>query len=305
MSLSQHEGPRSASLPEDLLHELEELDLSRNEARVLLVLLRFGSANTAQIAQISGVPRTSAYQVLEELGRRGLAQRVSVDGPVTYTTPGRREVFSRLEADQEDRLRQYRERTARLADRLEEAFPDEESAAGPYVHVIHSAGQVSHFYDSLLGRARRELLVFNRPPYSSQANPEVLQAVQRGVATRVIYEAEQWNAPGSAEFRKAVAGYHAAGVKGRLVDHLALKLAVVDRETALLAMADPVKPEIGFPATMLIEHPGFAELVADSFEVRWAAGEPVTFAAGELESGASDGAGAAVAAVASEMPAVS
>jgi sugar-specific transcriptional regulator TrmB len=262
---------------------------------VLLVLLRFGSANTAQIAQISGVPRTSAYQVLEELSRRGLAQRLSIDGPVTYTTPGRKEVFIRLEADQEARLRAYRERTARLADRLEETFPDEESAAGPYVHVIHSAGQVSHFYDSLLAKAQRELLVFNRPPYSSQgSNPEVLDAVQRGVATRVLYEDEQWNAAGSAEFRTAVAPYHAAGVDGRLVDHLALKLAIVDRETVLLAMADPVKPEIGFPATLLIEHPGFAELIADAFEVRWAGGAPVTFGAGELDPPADASAAEAV-----------
>lgn len=292
--MSQFESAKPASLPDHLLHDLEELHLSRNEARVLLVLLRFGSANTAQIAQISGVPRTSAYQVLEELSRRGLAQRLSVDGPVTYTTPGRKEVFTRLEVDQEEQLRAYRERTARLADRLEEAFPDEESAAGPYVHVIHSAGQVSHFYDTLLGRAQRELLVFNRPPYSSQGNPEVLEAVERGVHTRVLYEAEQWNAPGSAEFRTAVAAYHAAGVEGRLVDHLAMKLAIVDRETALLAMADPVKPEIGFPATLLIEHPGFAELVADAFEVRWASGAPVTFGEGELEPPADQAAGEAV-----------
>jgi sugar-specific transcriptional regulator TrmB len=281
--MSQYEAARPASLPDELLHELEELHLSRNEARVLLVLLRYGSANTAQLAQISGVPRTSAYQVLEELSRRGLAQRLAVDGPVTYTTPGRKEVFNRLEADQEERLRQYRDRANRLQDRLEEAFPDEESAAGPYVHVIHSAGQVSHFYDTLLGRAQGELLVFNRPPYSSRANPEVLAAVNRGVTTRVLYETEQWNAPGSAEFRRAVAAYHAAGVDGRLVDRLGLKLAIVDRETVLLAMADPVQPEVGFPATLLIEHPGFAEFAADAFDVRWASSTPATFEAGESD----------------------
>jgi sugar-specific transcriptional regulator TrmB len=297
--MSQSDAGRPAFLPDDLLHEFEQLGLSRNEARILLALLRFGSANTAQLSQISGVPRTSAYQILEELSRRGLAQRLSIDGPVTYTSPGRQAVFSCLEADQEERLRQYRGRSARLQDRLEEAFPDEESAAGPYMHVIHSAGQVSHYYDGLLGRAEHELLVFNRPPYSSQANPEVLEAVTRGVSTRVIYEAEQWNAPGSAGFRTAVAAYHAAGVEGRLVERLDLKLAIVDRKTAMLAMADPVQPEVGFPATLLIEHPGFAELAADAFDVRWASAAPLTFDSSQL-AGRADEQGEET-----DMPAVS
>jgi hypothetical protein len=59
------------------------------------------------------------------------------------------------------------------------------------------------------------------------------------------------------------------------VDELPLKLAVVDRKVALLAMADPVLPEIGFPTTLLVEHPGYASLQADAFEQRWSTGTPV------------------------------
>jgi sugar-specific transcriptional regulator TrmB len=268
----------SGPIPEGLLHEFEQLDLSPYEARVLLALLRLGSANTAQLARHSAVPRTSTYQVLEELNRKGLAQRMSVEGPAVWASPGREEVFDRIDAAQEERLRQYRTRTARLREELARTFPENPDAAGPYVHVIQGASQVSSIYDKLLAEVQDELLVFNRPPYSlppEQVNRAVLEAMGRGVASRVLYQEPQWDHPDAAEFRKAMAAYHEAGVVGRLVDELPIKLALADRKVALLAMTDPVLPDIGFPTTLLVEHPGFASLQADAFERLWETAKPM------------------------------
>jgi sugar-specific transcriptional regulator TrmB len=267
----------SGPIPESLLHEFEQLDLSPYEARVLLALLRLGSANTAHLARHSGVPRTSTYQVLEELNRKGLAQRMSVEGPAVWASPGRDEVFDRLDAAQEERLRQHRARTANLRDVLARTFPEAPEAAGPYVHVIQGASQVSTIYERLLAEAQEELLVFNRPPYSfprDEVNDAVLDALRRGVKARALYQDPQWNDPEAEPFRRAMARYHAA-VEGRLVDDLPIKLALADRKLALLAMTDPVLPEVGFPTTLLVEHPGFAALQAEAFERLWATATPV------------------------------
>ena len=76
-------------------------------------------------------------------------------------------------------------------------------------------------------------------------------------------------------FRAAIARYHDAGVEGRLVEELPIKLAIADRRTALLAMTDPVLPDIGFPTTLLVEHPGFATLQAEAFERLWETAKPL------------------------------
>lgn len=265
-------------LPERLIHEFEQLGFSPYESRILLALLRMGSGNTAQLARLSGVPRTSTYQILEELNRKGIAQQLPVDGPAVWALPSREDVFDRIDAAEEERLREHRERTVRLRELVAETLPDESTGAGPYVHIIQGARQVSHIYDRLLREATTELLVFNRPPYSrgeSQVNPTVVHAVNADVRTRVLYEEGQWNAPDSSEFREAMTTYHDAGVDARLTERLPLKLAVVDRKVALLAMADPVVPEIGFPTTLLVEHPGFAGLQADAFEQLWASAKPI------------------------------
>lgn len=275
--MSTSESFLVASLPEALAYELEELGLSPYEARVLLGLLRLGAVTTAQLARQSGVPRTSTYQVLNDLSERGLAARVATDGPAMWASPGRDEVFERLHAIEEERLRQHRARADRLREKVAEAFPEDPLPGGPYVHLIQSATQVSQMYDRLLAGAQSELLVFSRAPYSDGAdlvNPLVLEALQRGVATQVLYEAEQWHDPSAESFRAAMATYHDAGVEGRLVDELPLKLAVADRKVALLAMTDPVLPDIGFPTTLFVEHPGYASLQADAFEKQWAQSEP-------------------------------
>jgi len=276
--LPESEAALPAAPPEALLREFEELELSPYEARILLTLLRLGAANSAQLARHSGVPRTSTYQVMEELNRKGLAQRLSVEGPATWASPGRDDVLNRLDALHEERLRQQLARTARLRELLAKALPDEPSLTGPYVHVLQGAAQVSGMYDRLLAKADAELLVFNRPPYSqepSRVNPAVLQALGRGVAARALYETEQWNDAGSATFRAAMDEYHQAGVQARLIEVLPIKLAVADRKVALLAMTDPVLPEIGFPTTLLVEHPGFAANQAAGFDHLWERAQPV------------------------------
>lgn len=291
-SVEQH-AVSSGPIPESLLHEFEQLDLSPYESRLLLALLRLGSANSAQLARHSGVPRTSTYQVLEELNRKGLAQRLSVDGPAMWACPGRDEVFDRLDAAEEERLRRHRTRTAHLREMLARTFPEAPEAAVPYVHVIQGAAQVSSIYDRLLSEATEELLVFNRPPYSlppESVNQAVLATVGRGVASRVLYQALQWGDPAAEGFRAAMAAYHAAGVEGRLVDELPIKLAVADRRVALLAMTDPVLPDIGFPTTLLVEHPGFATLQAEAFERLWQDAWPIPSTEG-TEDGAGGGTG--------------
>lgn len=270
--------------------ELEELGLSSYEARILLALLRLGSANSAELARVSGVPRTSAYQVLEELSEKRLAERVPGGRAAVWTTPGTDLVFDRLDAAQEDRLREHRARTARLRKELAEPPPPPGDVSPPYVHLVRGAAEVRSIYDRLLAGAMEEVLVFNRPPYSTTANvakqtpddpagedevnPLILEALSRGVRFRTLYQASHWSDPAAAAFRRSMDVYHRAGVKARLVDELPTKVAVADRANVLLALPDPVQ-QIGFPTNLFIDNAGFAALQADAFEHRWRSARPL------------------------------
>lgn len=261
---------------ESLRRELEELGLGAYEARVMLALLQLGSASPGQLARLSDVPRTSTYQVLEELSGKGLAERVPGGSPAVWTSRGADTVLERLEAVQEERLREHRARSGRVRDLLAEALAETPTPSLPYVQVIHEPARVAPIYLEILASAREELLVFNRPPYSWQRgtpNQVIVDAVRR-VRARVLYQAVQVDDPSGRSWRHEMEAYHAAGAEARVVDDLPLKLAIVDRRLALLTIEDPVLPHVGFPTTLLVEHPAFAAVQADSFNLRWAEARP-------------------------------
>lgn len=81
---------------------------------MLLALLRTGTANTAALAELSGVPRTSVYQVMDSLTSQGLAGSVPSHGSATWFCPGWEVVVDRLDAAREGEQRHHLARTTRL-----------------------------------------------------------------------------------------------------------------------------------------------------------------------------------------------
>lgn len=262
----------AAAAPESLRREFEDLGLSSYEARMLLALLAAGSASTPQLGSASGIPRTSAYQVLQSLAAKRLVERLPGDWPAMWASPGRDEVLDRLVAAQEERLASYRERTEHLRGLLAD-MPGGPSVAMPYVHLLRGPAHVRRCYDQLLTEAKVGFEMFTRSPYAyalGQPNPAVIEALERGVRSRVLYEESEWNDPKSEDFRAEMAVYHGAGVQARLAPELEIKLVVVDRKLTLVGMDNPFTPDEGYPTFFLVEHPGYAAVQSDAFEQRWA-----------------------------------
>lgn len=70
-------------------HVLEQLGLSHYEARVLDALATMGTGNTVEIAERSGVPRTSVYVACATLVEAGLIGReLTVRPPSRWVSGG-------------------------------------------------------------------------------------------------------------------------------------------------------------------------------------------------------------------------
>lgn len=276
--VSPRAGGGGRQAVESLRWELEELGLGNYEARVMMALFQLGPASPGQIARTAEVPRTSTYQVLEELRVKELAQRLPSAGPAVWSAHRPDEVLDRLDAAHEERLRQQKARSSRVRDSLAELFPEvPETAALPYLQVLHDPSRVQACYEQMVSEAKSELLVYNRPPFAWKAEEgpsrRVLAAAKR-VRARAIYEEWQVVDPAAEQWRANVEAYHAAGVEGRVVDKLPMKLVVVDRRLAILCVDDPILPNVGFPLSLLVEHPGIASAQADSFEYLWERARP-------------------------------
>ncbi|HUP68226.1 MAG TPA: helix-turn-helix domain-containing protein [Acidimicrobiales bacterium] len=264
-----------------LVAEFQDLGLSPYEARVLTVLLEVGSANSVQLARLAKVPRTSTYAILESLGDKGVVQRLPGEGPATWTAVARDDVLERLEAvlaaAQEERLRQHRARSARVREVLAQALPEAPATPRAYIHLLTCASQARAAEERLMNEATAEVLGFRRAPWPTPADePDATLrgAPGRGVSTRMLYQAAQVEDPEAESVRELLAADQGAGVENRVVDELATRFMVGDRRVAVVAMMDPFMFDAGFPVTIVIEHPGVAQLLAELFELKWAAARP-------------------------------
>lgn len=273
--------PRTvATAAQPLLDELqpvfEELGLNGYQARVLLALLQAGSATAIDLARMTDVPRTSVYPVLHELSAKRLVAQVPGKSS-TWVSPGETEVLDRLHAEQQERFENLGSRVARARELLEEISAEPAGGSFPYVHIIHSAAQARLTFHQRISATQTELLMFTRPPASTpgeEPSPTVLELLARGVSCRVLYQAADIVEPPDPGWLPPLDEYHDAGVQGRVVDDLPMKLAIFDREVALLALSDPVVAEVGFPTCLLVEHAGFTSLQVRAFESLWDSGEP-------------------------------
>lgn len=105
---------RGAPVMESLCDELLGLGLPTYQARVLAALLQIGTANSVELARLSGIPRTSTYQVMEALASQGLVERLPTIGPAVWTCHGWKAVIRSLEDAGEQRMRDYDARVVRL-----------------------------------------------------------------------------------------------------------------------------------------------------------------------------------------------
>lgn len=268
---SSGDGP----LPAELVQLVQDhFRLPMYETRLLLALMRAGSANTRELTRLTGVPRTAMYQVLEGLHAKGLAERLSQDGPAVWAPAARKDIFQRLDAhsreELEQQLQRYDTESERIRDLLIEAFPPAPDVTRPYVHVLHRAVHVKQAYDRMVAAAEKDFMMFTRPPYATRrgyVNQVVLDMLHRKVRTRVIYQAGDDDDPSFITYQKY-------GVEARVATHLPIKLVVVDGRVAMVVMTDP--GEIGYPTTLLVDHPGYASVHARYFDDCWATAKPFT-----------------------------
>ena len=68
----------SSNIMEDRLEILEEIGLSKNEAKIYLTLLDLGSATASKIADTSKMHRTTVYDALDRLVQKGIVSHIPI-----------------------------------------------------------------------------------------------------------------------------------------------------------------------------------------------------------------------------------
>jgi sugar-specific transcriptional regulator TrmB len=178
----------------DATELLERLGLREYEAQALEGLLSTGRTSAPNLAEATGIPKARIYGVLDELSEMGYVE-VLPGRPKEYRPRSPREILDRADRN---RYREYERFSDRL-DGMEEDFlatfgplyerADEESTPTEELfHVVDVGDPSERETRELYGDATERIAVVTKSfEYFPDVEAAVADAVQRGVAVRVLF----------------------------------------------------------------------------------------------------------------------
>ena len=255
---------------DSLPFELTRLGLTTYEARAYVALIGRESFTAAQVARQAELPRQRIYDVLDSLVTKGLAV-ARPGGVIKYAATDPAVAIDRLLAARREELSQLEAEASHAISALTQAYAAGQRQTDPleYIEVLRKPGAINARFDELQAAARREILVFTRPPYAKtpQENVEGL-AVAGRVETRSMYEESIFDDPSAVE---GVRRFLRAGEQARVVRELPLKLVIIDAAIVMFGMQDPVAS--GSELTiMVVDHPSLAAVLRTAFDAYWESG---------------------------------
>ena len=245
---------------------LEAVGVRRDDEAVYREVLSRPEAEIGELAAALGRDDTEIGRSLTALEELGLVHRL----------PGRP---VRLRAARPDvavdalvsRRREELARTQLAARNLLAEMPAEERhRPEDIVEVLVGRPAIAARFDQLLETTRHELMVLNRPPYVAdpdQSEGAVRRLLRSDVTVRGIYAPEALELPGALEDLEEASR---AGEQARVHSALPMKLAIGDRELAIL----PIDVEtVG--AAVCVRPSTLLDALVRLFELLWAQATPV------------------------------
>ncbi|MFC7549553.1 helix-turn-helix domain-containing protein [Plantactinospora sp. GCM10030261] len=246
----------------------EVAGLSRTEEAVYICLVRTGSTTVPQLAQRTGLGVAQVRRVVAALGRKGLVHRTPAPHERVVPVPADVAV-EQLVRRRQDELDRAREAAYRLAEEARGRSSNRRTE--DLIEIVSGRAAVGRAFERLQRTARQEMRVLVAPPYAMPrpANTTQLAREAAGISYRAVYERSVMEDP---EMAAGAATHIRSGEQARLVDSVPTKLAVADRELALLPLASAVAPH----NSALLVHPcGLLDALVALFETVWSRATPL------------------------------
>jgi DNA-binding CsgD family transcriptional regulator len=258
----------------------EGLLLDAREEQAYRLLVGLSAARSADLAEVAELTRHEADEVLQRLQAKGLVAATEVDDPVFRPLPPDVALGTTLLRRQES-LETARKTVAALSEEFRASASRRD--AHHLVEVIVGATALRERLRDLQESAREEILWFCRAnPLAMQGadNTEEYGALSRGVRYRAIYERALLETPGELD---SIAEGVSWGEEARALPTLPVRLAIVDRSTAVCPLVRDDELGIGEPTAAVISRGQLLDALLALFESHWEQATPVKLQRGDTE----------------------
>ncbi|MEV6287999.1 helix-turn-helix domain-containing protein [Kribbella sp. NPDC051770] len=256
--------------------------LDAREEQAYRLLVGLSVARAAELAEVAELPQQEVDELLQRLQAKGLVAVLPGDDPVFRPLPPDVALGTTLLRRQES-LESARQTVASLSEEFRASASRRD--AHHLVEVIVGADALRDRLRDLQESAREEILWFCRAnPLAMQGaeNTEEYGALSRGVRYRAIYERALLETPGELDTIAEGVGW---GEEARTLPTLPVRLAIVDRATAICPLVRDDEAAIGEPTAAIIGRGQLLDALLALFESHWEAATPVKLQPDEAEEG--------------------
>lgn len=246
--------------------------LDAREEQAYRLLVGLSAARAAELAEVADLPQHETDEVLQRLQAKGLVTVQAAEEPVFSPLPPDVAFGTTLLRRQES-LEAARKTVSALSEEFRASAGRRD--AHHLVEVIIGATNLRERLRDLQNSAREEILWFCRAnPLAMQGadNTEEYGALSRGVRYRAIYERALIETPGELD---SIAEGVSWGEEARVLPTLPVRIAIVDRSTAICPLVRDDEQSIGEPSAAIINRGQLLDALLALFESHWELATPV------------------------------
>jgi sugar-specific transcriptional regulator TrmB len=253
------------------LNKLREFGLNSYEAKIWSALLSRGVASAGELSDISNVPRSRAYDVLESLEKKGFIV-MKLGKPIKYIAVEPQEVIERVklnvkeEAETHTKILEELKKDTVLGE-LEMLYKQGVEVINP-TDISGSLRDRTNMYNNmntLINNAEKSVVIMTTAKglarKADALKKSIEKAAKRGVKIRIA-------APVTKESQKA-AEILGKSAKIKHIDTVKARFMIVDNKDVSFALLDDDKAVPSYDVGVWVSSPFFAESLLRMFENLW------------------------------------
>ncbi len=265
----------------DIVAELQEYGLTRNEARVLVFLAKAGPSKASEVARATQINRTETYRTIRNLQRRGLVE-ATLERPVRFQSVPFDKCLKALIDERKAKVRILEQRGEDLCHQFEDIRVEPVSQEVERFQVVEGRLRIEQRLHGMYAQALKSVMTVLSPSEVIRADTSDLfdllgDAAKNGIRVRVITAINQTNLEIVEKLREFIEIRH-LDLKAKPIP----RVSIIDDKEALfeITTADET-PRSGEEVALWINSRAFVRNLQAYFEEMWNSCTP---AEGRLEA---------------------
>lgn len=257
---------------EEFLSRLRKIfDLNLYEVRVWAALLSRGVSTAGELSNISDVPRSRTYDILESLEKKGFIV-MKLGKPIKFVALKPEEVIERVK---KNLVRDAQEKSKRLEKLKDEDVLKELSGLFSEGSKFIEPGEMSgslkgrmnvyNHLDMLIREAEKTITIVTTASGINRKlehlMPSLERAKKRGVKIRIAAPIDEANKKIAKELQRVAEVRNTAGLKARF--------SIIDSEELMFMILDDDKVHPNYDVAVWLNAEFFARALEQMFEIAW------------------------------------